>query len=556
MTTKKVYLENDVLVVRFFSKSQEKWREILKEVQDLPLPDREFNPIKKYWEVLPLKSNLDYLFQKGFVFDEDVTFLYEKLKKGDNPEQKIIIDEESLSGFYPFQKEGVRFIEIKNGSALIGDEMGLGKTIQALGYLKIHPELRPVIIVCPASLKLNWQKEIKKWLGEDSEVLFGRKTDCFNHSSFSIYIINYDILGKGEIKKVKNKKGVIKTKRILLEEGWWNTLRKIKSKIVIADEIHHISNSTAFKTKAFKKLAVSIKNKIFLSGTPIKNRPKEFFTALKLLNKTLFSNEWKYKMRYCDPKRNGFGWEFNGATNIEELREKVQSVMIRRFKKDVLLDLPKKTKIIVSLECSSSGMKVYNKASEEFLEWSKEKRKKLDVKNKISYLKQLAYIAKRDSVIDWIKEYLSIENKLVVFAYHRKVIEDLKSSFSDSVVVDGSVSMINRDKAVDKFQNGKVPLFIGQIRAAGEGLTLTVASATVTIEFDWNPGTHDQAEDRVHRIGQEADAVFAYYLVGNGTIDVSIAEMIQEKNNVLSSFLDGEEKDFFDSSILKKLIKV
>ena len=219
---------------------------------------------------------------------------------------------------FPFQQKGIAFIEEKNGRALIGDEMGLGKTIQALSWLKYHPEKRPVIIIVPASLKLNWKKEAEEWLHKPTIQIISGKS-IYPITSKDIIIINYDIL-----------------------TVWVKPLKLIKPKVLICDEIQYIKSSRTQRTKATKKLARNIPHIIGLSGTPIVNRPIEAYNAIKIINPNIVTTQWEYAHRYCNAHYNGFGWDFSGASNTNELHQKLKPILLRRLKKDVLKELPEK----------------------------------------------------------------------------------------------------------------------------------------------------------------------------------------------------------------------
>jgi len=325
---------------------------------------------------------------------------------------------------------------------------------------------------------------------------------------------------------------------------------------VLVHNCQMVSSHKAIRTKAFKRLAKTVNHKIFLSGTPIKNRPSEFFTVLNLLDKKTFSNRWQYLNRYCAPKSNGFSVVFNGLSNEKELYKLIYPLMIRREKKDVLKELPPKQKIMVPMECDPVQLRSYEQANSEFREWVKEAQKSLSIKEHIEGLKQLAYMAKRNSVIKWIRDFLTSGEKLVVGGWHTRVLDDIEKEFGNiSVRMDGSTPANKRQEVVDRFQNdNKIQLFIGNLKVAGVGITLTAASATATIELLWGPGDHDQFEDRVHRIGQEADSVLAYYLIAPGTVEEDIIEIIQEKAKMLGQVLDGEQREFVEEDVLKALL--
>jgi SWI/SNF-related matrix-associated actin-dependent regulator 1 of chromatin subfamily A len=448
----------------------------------------------------------------------------------------------------PFQKIGIQWLESVNGIGLLADEMGLGKSAQAITYLYLNSELRPALVICPASIKINWSLEIKKWSNEESMILYGKKSTHINKSPW--YIINYDILA--EEKKINNKK-------VLLDTSWIYKLASLGIKAIICDEVQFITSNTAIRSKAVVTLKKILPNVQFiaLSGTPIKNRPSEFFTVLNLLSPKVFSNRWKYLHKFCNPKHNGFGWTFNGATNIDELQKLIKPLMLRRLKEEVLKDLPPKQRIIIPLETDKVALKNYEDATEQFKIWAKDHIDKgLDLQINIDRLKQLAYLAKRNSVLKWLEEYP--ENKLVVTTYHKNTLEDLYTHFKKtSVYIDGSITGIERQKAIDTFQkDSKIKFIFIQILCA-PGMTLTAANATCTVEFAWSPADHDQLESRVHRIGQERDSVFAYYLIAPQTIENDIIKLIDTKQVVLGKLLDGKENDkiFNQNNIVKILLK-
>lgn len=447
-----------------------------------------------------------------------------------------------------FQIKGIRWLESINGIGLLADEMGLGKSCQAINYFSINSDLRPVLVICPASIKINWQLEIKKWSREESLLLSGKKS---NHvANYPWYIINYDILA--EEKKINGKK-------VLLDTSWIYKLASIGIRGIIVDECQFISNNSAIRSKAIvtlKKILPNVKF-IALSGTPIKNRPKEFFTILNLLAPKLFPNRWRYLHKYCGPKYNGFGWTFDGATKIDELQELIKPLMLRRLKEDVLKDLPSKQRIIIPLETDKVALQNYIDATIQFKLWVQDHiDNKLEIQTNIDRLKQLSYLAKRNGVIKWLEDYP--ENKLVVATYHKNTLDDLYNHFKkESVFIDGSVTGDKRQKAIDDFQkNTKIKFIFLQILCA-PGMTLTAANATCTVEFSWSPSDHFQLEDRVHRISQKSDSVFAYYLIAPKTIEQEIVEMIDKKQEVLGNLLDGKKDSTlfnyrFDEIITKK----
>ena len=492
------------------------------------LPGRRFNGAQqpKHW-VCPLSIEAVQLLKEwGFELDEALEAFSQNATVSVHDIDSSALEIPGLKmELFPFQKKGVAFIEAKNGRALISDEMGLGKTAQALAWLQLHPEKRPVIIVVPASLKLNWEREIKMWMGDVSvQILSGKKADT--PLIGEILIINYDILS-----------------------AWVGRLQKIKASVLITDEAHFYKSNKSQRTKAIKALGKSIPHVIALSGTPIVNRPIEMFNALQMVDRTVVPDFWHYARRYCGAKHTHFGWDFTGASNTDELHQKlIATCMIRRLKKDVLLDLPDKLYSFMPFELSNA--KEYRKAEQDFIQWLREvrgdeaarKAKGAETLTKIEVLKQLAVQGKMPQAIEWIQNFLDVGNKLVVFATHKFVIEALMNAFGDIAVrIDGSVTGADRDKAVQKFQNNeKIRLFVGNIKAAGVGLTLTAASNVAFLEFPWTPGDLSQAEDRCHRIGQK-DSVTVYYLLSQNSIEEKIVAMLDSKRRILDQILDGKE---------------
>ena len=506
--------------------------DLLKKIKTLS--GRKYNPNPKpHWTCPNTTQNKEKLKIYGF----DTSVLTE-IKKNHKSIEIPSFPAHLVKILFPYQKEGVKFIFEKNGRAIIGDEMGLGKTIQALTYLEMNETIKKALIICPASLKLNWYAEVVKWMSKcNVYVLNGRKTDNINSfqiqkakNAKTIYIINYDIL-----------------------PAWENTLLNENIDCMVADECHYFKNSKTKRTKSIKNLNKHIEKFIALSGTPFINRPIEFFNALNMVNDTLFSSFWNYAQTYCGAVKNRFGWDFSGATNTNELNKIVQNIMIRRKKSDVLTELPEKTRHCIPLEITNR--KTYEKAEENLISFLIEnenldtamKAKEAETLVKIEKLKQLIWKGKKKAALLWVKEYLNIENKLVLFATHTKVLDFFQENFKDICVrIDGQTKMNDRDQAVKSFQNDEnIKLFLGNIKAAGVGLTLTASKATCFVEFGWTPGEHDQAEDRVHRIGQTAKNVDAYYLVGDKSIDLDIMELLDTKRKVLDSVLDGKQHNNF-----------
>lgn len=523
-----------------FPKGDKSFIDILSKVKTLP--DRQWRSEEKYWRVALSLEAGDKLKEWGFEFSEGMQKWYNDLK-GMTATELDTIYVPGLNGTpYPYQLQGIHFIESRKGRALVADSMGLGKTLQALGYCQLHPEKRPVIIVCPASLKLNWERECRKWLERpgDIQIISGKKDNYFHGD---IIIINYDILSSWQDKIIEYCKG--------------------KDSVLISDECHYLKNSQAIRTKAMKKLAKSFAHTIFLSGTPIVNRPAEFFNSINMIRPDLFPSYWRFMEEFTEKKYSPFsrsGYVFEGARNMDKLHKLLtETIMIRRRKEEVLTELPPKIRTIIPLEIDNRND--YEYAESDIVSWildnegreKAEKAKSAEVLVEFEKLKQLSVKGKMSSVIDWIEDFLNTDEKLIIFATHKLTLDLLQERFGKiSVRLDGSTSIGDRQKAVDKFQNDdNIRLFLGNVKAAGVGITLTAASNVAFIELPWTPGDLVQAEDRAHRIGQK-DTVTVWHLVAQNTVEEDIAAILSNKQKVLDAILDGKESD--ENSVLTELI--
>ena len=420
----------------------------------------------------------------------------------------------------PFQKAGLEFIDLTFGRAIIADDMGLGKTIQALAYLQTYPDIRPAIIVCPASVKFNWRNEINQWLttAENLVIIDKGKPDI---SKANIVIINYDILGK-----------------------WLTDLKAINPEVIIFDESHMLKNSKAARTKAAKNLSSEIDHVLALTGTPILNKPVELFSQLNIVNPKAYpaNTFFIYAKKYCNGHQNNFGWDFNGSSNLEELSDELKGFMIRRTKEQVLSELPPKRRTRILLPMSNR--KEYDIAFAEFKVWraAEEKPYERDVLEWLETLKKHCTTGKLTAAKEWVKDFLETENKLVLFGTHQMTIDFFMNEFKECAVkIDGSTSQKERERAVYRFQNEeKIKLFVGNIKAAGVGITLTAASNVAFMELDWTPALHDQAEDRCNRIGQKT-AVNSYYLLAEHTLDANILRMLENKKNIIEEVMADDK---------------
>jgi SWI/SNF-related matrix-associated actin-dependent regulator 1 of chromatin subfamily A len=458
---------------------------------------------------------------------------------------------------YPYQVAGVAFLERARGRAVIGDQMGLGKTVQALAWLALHPKLRPAVILCPGLVRLNWLREVRRWLpGETAEVVVG-KADAARlrrvgveggveapTGTASIVIVNYESVARHA-----------------------DELTSRTPAAVVLDECQYIKERSAQRTKATLRVSRAARHVIALSGTPITNRPIEFYNVLNLLRPDLFRSWWAYANRYCGLHHNGYGWDASGATNTEELSRLLrgEGIMLRRTKDQVLQDLPPKRRVHLDVELlADEGVEEAVRgaraalATEQARRWLREGGAAPgDVLAALSRLRLQLGLAKAEAALGWLAE-LASDRPVVVFVYHReaaRVIQDgLRERGLSVVTATGDSSASERQAAVDAFQAGRARVFVGTFGAAGVGLTLTTASDVVLAERDWVPAVEEQAEDRCHRVGQQG-SVTVWVLMSDHRVDRLLNEAVERKRAVLRSVLDGEAVRREEASAMREFAR-
>ena len=434
-----------------------------------------------------------------------------------------------------YQKAGIK-IMLGRPNNLLADEMGLGKTVQVLGLINADDAIRRVLVICPASLKLNWKREAKRWLTREfSIVVIGGKVkglpwhpgNAAKEKNGEIVIINYDIVGK-----------------------WRETLEKVQWGLIVCDEAHYMKSATsqrkvnvmggAIGGKKVKSLSAN--RKILLTGTPVLNRPIELWNILRWCAPHKFTNYFGFRSRYC-------GGRPEGASNLEELSEMLRNdVMIRRLKKDVLSELPAKRREVLDANAKGEAMSDYRNIESSVLEELESVGGaigKLPIEI-ISRMRKAAGMAKVKAAAEHVKSLAdSSDGKFVVFGHHKDVMNALEQEFrghastSGVARIDGSTSLADRDKAVRMFQEfTSVRVFLGNIQAAGVGLTLTASSHVVFVELPWTPAELTQAEDRCHRIGQH-DSVNVQIMALPDSLDARMAELLVSKARIVHRTMDG-----------------
>ncbi len=472
--------------------------------------------------------------------------------------------------YLPYQKAGIAFAAARS-NVLIGDDMGLGKTIQAIGLYNSEPNIHRVLIICPASLKLNWRREWRKWSIRRAIIGIAEGGNFPVHGT-DIVICNYDIVARNRRK---------------IDEVEWDLL--------ILDECHMAKNAKAQRTRAIvgggkrggpdRVEPIRAKRRLWLTGTPILNRPCELWTTVHHLDpRGLGADFWYFHKHFCDAKNNGYGWDFSGASHLDELQVRLrESIMIRRLKADVLTELPPKRRQLIELDPGTAAETVrverstYESAQDhittlraqaELAEAAEDQEAYAEAVAKlrsaqqalfseISKLRHQTALAKVPAVIEHVREAIEASGKIVLFAHHLDVVSLIAKEFpGECVTLTGQTQIVDRQAAVDRFQTDPTcRLFIGNILAAGVGITLTAASHVVFAELDWRPGIVTQAEDRLHRIGQ-AESVLVQHLVFDGSIDAVMAQTILRKQEVIDKALDLEgdgpieaEPDFLAEAI-------
>lgn len=418
-------------------------------------------------------------------------------------------------------------------------------TIQALGFInKISVDLErspKTLIICPASMKMSWYREAKKWLVRTpSMIVMESGIPAQVIDRHNIVIINYDILKKYE--------------RPLVMADW---------DVTIYDESHYMKNSNAQRSKFGSNMSKVSDFVLLLSGTPLTNRPIDLWHQLNVIDWDMFASRNEFAFRFCGGNILG-----DGATNLDELQNLLRSTyMIRRMKEDVLTELPPKIRQVVELSRSGFDKALKNEApyieavkaymdrmdaieakkaisgmtEEEYKkEISKMRTGKLGDLGEIARIRHETALAKVGKVVDFVKDILENKQKVVVFAHHRDVIEQITGAFpGESTMLYGGMATADKDAAIQEFmKNPKIRVFVISIIAGGVGLTLTAADVAVFAEMSWLPSDISQAEDRLHRIGQKA-TTFIYHLVVEGSIDAYMAQKCVSKQIIVDQCVNG-----------------
>lgn len=419
-----------------------------------------------------------------------------------------------------------------------------GKTVEALSWM-VYANAYPALYVVNAPTKLQWQEAYRKWVGAtkkhypDVEVLSGKTPRPL--SKYKSYIINWDVLSDwtGHYETIE-KNG--ETQAVYICDG---PLSKVGFRLLVGDEVQAIGNPESQRAVAFKELSKIIPHCIGMSGTPAMSKPMQFWTLLSIVEPSMFKNFYMFKQRYCDPQNDGYGVKYNGASNIEELHELLVRCMLRRTKGEVMKDLPPKVMEVVPLEVETSAMDAYYEEERAAFSDDTAKGEKESARNKVAHLLRTAYALKEKSMLQWIEDFLESGKKLLLFAWHRSVVEVLYDTLKayNPALIYGGMSTNEREEARKKFiENPKCKVIVANIQAGGVGIDgfQDVCSDVAFAEFSHTPNFHRQAEDRLHRSGQH-NSVTSYYLVAPGTVDMDAIEILDARAKMLDGVLDGKE---------------
>ncbi|MEK0322112.1 MAG: DEAD/DEAH box helicase [Nitrosopumilus sp.] len=516
-------------------------------INEVIIPDSTENlkQIKLIMDRYPLEILSKYVWQRKIVktFAPKPTLppIKHKLKRAKAGEQ-------FRGKLLNFQKEGLDFLLKSSGNALLADEMGLGKTVETLSYVATEKQTFPVLVIAPLVTLTNWQREIAKFLkkksrngriieSESPSVTLIRTGKSKQLPKTDIYVINYELLFKRN-----------------------SDLSQLGIRTIVCDEVQNLRSKTTQKYKAVKKLAAlpSVLYRIGLSGTPIYNHGSEIWPIIDIIKPGLLGNFKEFCEYFCyvNDKGKAIVLENKRASLRHELQK---HVMLRRKKSDVLKELKDKVRYKEVIACDTDYYleeldKIWKKLEQEQKDAETEFSKSAAYQRAIQSERQIAGIAKLPHVINFVKNIMEIEESVVVFCHHRvihKLLHESLQEFSPVAIIGGQTDSF-RQGQIDKFQNGGSKLMIAGLRAGNIGINLTRAKYVIFAELDWSPAIHRQAEDRLHRIGQK-NTVFAYYLIGNGTLDDHVADILVDKSFEIDAIMD-ESVDNYENKNKAEII--
>jgi len=457
----------------------------------------------------------------------------------DNSVKDVVIDYSKYSHRPPLehQKEAIQKL-VENKKFILADDMGLGKTTSTI-IAALESGSKKVLIICPATLKINWKREIENYSNKSIYI-----AESKNFSTEADYvIINYDIIKNFHDPKKKNDSQVLAA----------------NFDLVIIDEAHYIKNATAQRTKLINDIVKNTERLWLLTGTPMTSRPIDYFNLLSLIDSPVAKNWMAYAIRYCSGYQFNVGgrkvWNVTGASNLEELRDRTLGLTLRRLKENVL-DLPDKIITPVYLRLKS---KEYENVMGEYYDWydkNPEESKSLTVQfTKLTKVRQIIADEKIAQTIELAENIIEQDKKVIIFCNFTDSLNKIAEHFGKSAVkLDGSMTRHERQNSVDQFQdNPKVKVFVGNIKAAGVGITLTSAEAVIMNDLSFLPSDHAQAEDRAYRYGQKNN-VLVYYPIFENTIEGIIYDILNNKKQVIATVMgDNQHSADMAEEILQRI---
>ena len=533
------------LYLKWFHDDGPAWAVVLAGVK--ALKGRTFDPIQKVWAVPDTAETLAAISALGFplpdagavapVAPESPARTHDKPPLAPLPWVGLEVDTTKAPYLRPYQVEAMQFLAHRNGRGLIGDGMGTGKTIQACGWAAINPHLRPVVIVTNQSTKKQWATALMR---------FGVVSPALVKGSWGKQLATPLILyGKTPRPIPTGTETVVVNWDIVAD--WAQAIAEFGPRILVADECQAMGNKSSKRTKAMQLLARNAEHFIPMSGTPIRTRPKQFWPTLNLIDPHGFPAERKFLFRYCGPKHNGFGFTFDGASHMDELHERLRPLMLRRMLEDVCKDVPDKTIVAVPVDADPALMGEYENALDLF--WQGNRADMDEMRHKMAALTRTAFRAKEEACIAWVLEWLESnpDEKIIVFAWHRPVIaivvERLRAAGHKPAQIDGGITGDARELQKEMFiADPACRICVANIVAAGVGLDglQEVACNMAFLEFAPSPEDHRQAEARLYRSGQRRP-VFAHYLLADGTLDMELVEIRDQRVSMISAIMDGKE---------------
>jgi len=407
---------------------------------------------------------------------------------------------------------------------ILADDMGLGKTTSTI-IAALETGAKKILIICPASLKINWQREIENYSGRPTFIAEGKKFS----TDHDFVIVNYDILKNFHDPKDKEN----------------SLLEKSNFDLVILDEAHMISNAQAQRTKIINSYVKNIDKVWLLTGTPMTSRPMNYYNLLSIIESPVAQNWMAYAIRYCQGYQFNAGkrkvWNVSGASNLEELRDRTSKQILRRLKEEVL-DLPDKIITPVYLRLKSSE---YENLMGEYYDWydkNPEESSSLTVQfSKLMKVRKVIANEKTKQTIEFAENILEQGKKVIIFTNFTDTLQTIYHHFGkQAVYLDGSCSNSVRQQAVDSFQNDeKIRVFVGNLKAAGVGLTLTSAEVVIMNDLSFVPAEHAQAEDRAYRYGQKSN-VLVYYPLFENTIEGAIYDILNKKKEIIRTVMGDQ----------------